>query len=537
MIIYASDNFCGYDPAPGTQHVSRCGAAWKFYFSYANKQITNFDLTERLLYLMNFVILYILRIVYFRRMRMIANDLDERLLEATDYAVELRGLNPMTTSEEQILQYFRSVPCYSSEHDRLIAVNPVAVNFVFKRSKDISTLDDKIKNLLKQFGKFSWKNRTQDRDEVRQQYIQEVGIGKSLAHDRYTVSPDQQNTPLYQLNLFSGNAFVYFNTMIEQEAVMHQMAIKGLPKFFFRTFGEIPSCLSGGTWGGWQKLSADNGFFVLKPEHPADIIWENQGISSMTLLGKKMISLLLTIMIFGISFAVGYTIKLWQLTVSDNWLASIALTVVLKIFNFIFAFLTRFMISYERPETQTAQEVMKAWRLVLFGFINTIVLLIVINLSVHGDELPNRMWENNGLANDLWFFLLFTFLDPLFVLIDLDIFIKIYRRWSIKNTPPEEATKTQREANEIYEGVNFSQSDLIAKHVRTVILVLFLLPIFPLAALVGIICLVLFYWIDKMYLLRLAKIPQYCSFQFGMEMLRFFDTAMIIYSVSTHSNL
>ena len=62
-------------------------------------------------------------------------------------------------------------------------------------------------------------------------------------------------------------------------------------------------------------------------------------------------------------------------------------------------------------------------------------------------------------------------------------------------------------------------------------IVLFITSIFPASSIVGAIYLGLFYWADKLFLLRVAKVPPYCTSLFGNEMLKFFDVVLISYTV------
>lgn len=533
MVVFSRDNWCGFDPAAGTQHRPYCGSAWKFYFSWANKNDFVFDITERLLYVANVVVLYSLRVFFLRKMRVLQNELDDKIVEATDFAVELRGLDPSITSEEEILNYFRNALCQSEELRNTIRVNPVAVNFVFSETDTLTKQDDKIRKLLKQYGKASIKNFADKKESIKADYLREVQMGEAMVEHHYTVARLPNQAEQYRASNFCGEAYVFFNTMLEQKAVLNQMAITGLPKLAYKMLEEVPDCMSGSTWGGWQKLNEKNGFFVLEPEHPADIIWQNQGISAKSRTLRGLLSIVLTMVIFCASFWTVYGLKQWQVSVKKSFLASTTLTLVLKGFNFLFSFLTKYMIEFEKSETRTKMEVKKAWRLVLFGFVNSVAVLFAINITTHGKDLVDLMWADSGLGNDLWFMLLFNLLDPFLSLINLDYIIKLYSRWKLDRVDNTQSSYTQKEANQVYEGVAFSHSSLISKHIRTVMLALFLLPLFPLSAAVAIFCLTFFYWNDKIFLLRFAKLPEYCSVEFGMEMLKFFDVAMIFYTVGS----
>ncbi len=127
----------------------------------------------------------------------------------------------------------------------------------------------------------------------------------------------------------------------------------------------VPETFSGFEWGNNQKLNENVSFYILPPQNPQDIIWENQGISAISHTLRRMLSAVISILIICLSFASAVGIKKWQTSVQSNWYASIMLTIVLKIFNAVFAQATYIMINYEMPETRTTYHILTFWRMSL----------------------------------------------------------------------------------------------------------------------------------------------------------------------------
>ena len=139
------------------------------------------------------------------------------------------------------------------------------------------------------------------------------------------------------------------------------------------------------------------------------------------------------------------------------------------------------------------------------------------------------MWGDSGLANDLWFLLVFSVLDVLTALMPVDFLLKIAKKkYALRSGL---ALYEQNEANKLFESAEFQYSVRVSKYSKLLMVVLFINSIFPFSSIVGIAYLGLFYWADKIFLLRVAKVPQYCTSLFGNEMLKFFDMVLISYAV------
>lgn len=157
---------------------------------------------------------------------------------------------------------------------------------------------------------------------------------------------------------------------------------------------------------------------------------------------------------------------------------------------------------------------------------------MALNVIISGDKVKDEMWGEIGLGNDLWVLLIFLFVDGITSFLPFGYLWKRYKRYRAEKT----GDLTQKEANELFEGAEFLYANRISKYSKLLIITSFVISIFPLAPLVGGLYILFFYWIDKVFLLRLANIPKYCTVQLGNEMLRFLDVVLIAYAVvSTHS--
>jgi hypothetical protein len=140
------------------------------------------------------------------------------------------------------------------------------------------------------------------------------------------------------------------------------------------------------------------------------------------------------------------------------------------------------------------------------------------------------MWGDSGLANDLWFLVIFSILDAVTSFIPFGYLWQLAKRWHAQ-TVSVPGDLEQKEANKLFEAAEFQYSVRVSKYSKLLMIVAFTNSILPIASLISIFYLILFYWADKIFLLRVARIPQYCTFLLGSEMLKFFDMVLISYAV------
>ena len=362
--VFAKDNWCGYDPAPGEQHQKYCGSAWKFYFSQANKTEFEIDYVERILYMVNWCLLLALKLYFVRVMLRLDMHLDEKMIEITDYTVEIRDL-PVKLTAMDLIHFFDGKAVYSAELNQTLSVKPVAVNYVFSDTELLTKQDEAVKRSLKQYGQFKVKGDLAGQDDQKSKFYERVGDLERSLELRYTMPFAEFDNMTHPAINFSGKAFLSFNSMIDCNAVIDQLAISGLPRVFYKYLGAIPKFFSYLEMGNHQKSEEGLKFYVLPARNPADVLWENQGLSALDHTIRGLASFFLTCLIIGASFGAAIGLKQWQGSVKSNWMASIVLTLVIKIFNAIFGEVTKYMIKFERPETRTMFHVLTFWRMSL----------------------------------------------------------------------------------------------------------------------------------------------------------------------------
>ena len=138
--------------------------------------------------------------------------------------------------------------------------------------------------------------------------------------------------------------------------------------------------------------------------------------------------------------------------------------------------------------------------------------------------------------NDVWFVLVMAIVTPtLSTLLNPQLIIKTLKKWWLKRTL-HKSNYIQSEANELYEGVDYSLSDAMANLAKSVMNVMFYLPILPIGAVFGMLAILALHMAERILLLRMSKCPPSVNAKLARSMYDLFDVCLIVYAVSLMSH-
>lgn len=138
------------------------------------------------------------------------------------------------------------------------------------------------------------------------------------------------------------------------------------------------------------------------------------------------------------------------------------------------------------------------------------------------------------MANDLWFLQILAFVDIIGSVFKPAYLVKAYKRWATSRLLQNGRTstsKSQKEVNQEFEGFDFNFDERLTKYCKLLLVTFFITSLFPLSPLISLVYMLIFYWVDKIFLLRLCKVPSFCTSYIGHSMLHFFDLALVVYTV------
>lgn len=528
MINYSKQNWCGYETPDYS--INKCGAKWKFYLSWASVNDYSIDVTERVLYIVAMVVMYGLKIIYFRRFRKFEAKIDDLITDITDYTVELRGL-PQDVTKKDIIEFFKSKKI-KNDQDEEVKINAQMINFVFKDSQKVLNKDNELKLKIGELVLAAKKNEA-NVNELEEKLKKNLAETKKMLDEEYftNIETRKKNPNLV------GSAYVSFETQIQKELVENTLAVKGFGKTIYKLFGGVRGPFAVFAIGRRHKLypTMPGYFYVETAEAPSEIVFTNLGLSFLNRFFRKLFSLICSLILMAGTFVSIFLLKGAQSGLEHQGTKQttnpyiVLITVVIKIACFILETVTPFLVEFERPETFTSRNIGMIWRSSISVFLNSALVVVLANIYYQRDDLDDTFYTDNGLANDLLFLLIFSCLEALFAVFIPGFVMTLYKRYKMKKDG-QKSEVFQYQANEFHEGMPFIYPRRFGKYCNLILITFFQISIFPYAPLIGIVNIVLFLLADRYFLLRLSKVPEYCSNDLSLSMLRFSDMIFVAWS-------
>lgn len=225
-------------------------------------------------------------------------------------------------------------------------------------------------------------------------------------------------------------------------------------------------------------------------------------------------------------------ISQWKKTVrnpstAQNFLFSLLIflpSIPVVLINLLLGFTIRKFALLEKQKTFTDYDTSVMTKLTISMFLNTAVVAMAFHWG--------NWYEVGGLAEEVYNILIanaivqpvLTLFSPAWVL------KKLMQCWALRHRA--NSLMCQQEANELFEGIPLDMAQRCAFFMKTYLLTLFYAPILPLAYPLGLLALVLQYWVDKFMLLRVHARPDVLSDELDEAMLSFISFGPLIYAAT-----
>jgi hypothetical protein len=353
----------------------------------------------------------------------------------------------------------------------------------------------------------------------------------------------EENTHNYS---YWGNAFVVLNKQSNADRLVEDFNIPTITRIYAFIVNKI-LC--------WEKLRYSKRLWegrninMERPEEPSDYYWENLAIRTKFRIKRSILTFFLNFCSLGAALAIyaiiyqivfGYIDPIVKKRSEQerDVITRVALTFnsfLTMIVNGILWKIGRFLSYVERHETKSKYRSSEGFKLTIVLFINSCMIPMLLNWIINKDNyFKNVATDIYSLAVSL------SFYEPVLQLLSVTWIIKKCRiRRELKKG--EKSILSQRQANLLFEGVEFMISERYAKTMLLFLLVcLFAYPI-PLIPFVAFGGSIFQYMVDKYLLLRRYKLPE----QMGPSTAQTFTTLLpfgcVIYSTSllyfSHLNL
>lgn len=252
--------------------------------------------------------------------------------------------------------------------------------------------------------------------------------------------------------------------------------------------------------------------------NPSDIYWQNLGCSNAERVARRALSTLCSLILIIVSFTIISLLANYDfervLYDGGGWLGSYqrnaweALCVV--IVNFLLYTCLGSLASFGRWSSFTRQQSASISQSTFPVVCNSVLVVIIAHWMADPSFSSGEVdWYATGsLVSELVTLVVSNaIISPLFFLVDLwHIMVRIPSRWMIN---PLTSSKTQAELNGLYLGPTFSLAGRFADSTKTVFMSFVLAPIIPLAPLFGFVGLALQHIVDRYFLFRLARRPEF----------------------------
>ena len=239
-----------------------------------------------------------------------------------------------------------------------------------------------------------------------------------------------------------------------------------------------------------------------------EVFWQNMGYSLCKKILFFLISLLSTIILILISFAIVYFLNYCQFNLTEKegkhttaeYLLSLAISIIIAIINSLSRKILKLVTRHvAAKETKTNYYISLSIKITIFTFINTNIVPLVSN------RIQREYNSNKILLNNLFMIFLTNFtLRPIVFYLNPNLLFKLTRRAraikALEGIPVKESTYTQDELNRLFQNPSMSICYKYSFYSNVVLTTLFYMSLFPLGAVFSFVGLVLSYFLEIVHL-------------------------------------
>ena len=294
---------------------------------------------------------------------------------------------------------------------------------------------------------------------------------------------------------------------------------------------------------------------VSRAPEPSELIWENLSVKPFNKFCRRLFTVICTLALLLALCFVLFQIKTFQYNIHEKLdegdvstmrvrSMSIMMGLIIIFVARVIAISVRVFSSIEKHFSWTGYHMAVANKLIFATSLNSIVVLLVVNLIVPSQfpvAIPgiNRsdntvpLYKDYGLASDLfWLLCTDAIVSPLTYYLSPLYLAKLCKRRSVKNTAKKGLVSiTQGEANQIWENPPVDMAQRYANYMKTLMIIFVFAPIFPVGLLIGSISMLLQYWMDKYLLLRRHARPPQLGPKISDNIMRCMPILILSYAV------
>lgn len=566
LINYATD---ACDHTYETLHP--CEDDWIHKYSIANYG-REFDSTYVWTHVVYIIFLYISAAIFKNKLHNEHKIIDIETDTAADYTIMVTNLPNYATKDDVKLFFNQTLPG--------VEVHRVSMAYNIERLAKLKKEKHHIVEELFKAHAEHFKNATMENNQQEvelmvtqannaaknHQYLERNATMEEIDDPRYNeinakhakikeeISAEQEKILGNHAEYFTGIAYVSFNKMKHADLYTSRYTISGVGWFFRGCKYKL-------------RYPTGNGSNVrlrIDPAPEADeVLWENLRFKyKVQNKWKAVTAFVVTVVLlitFGIIFAIKYGkyvikkkyyghvitetnekgehIERYEHLLSDEehsilQLIAIAIFVVCKITNKIFDHIVTDLTVLEKHYSVAKFCVSAVAKTVVSQFVNTSCLVMIVHWAMKSNEEVYIIWGFGSLLVDIWYLLIFNAaFVPILHLINFTWIGKLFKRCKLRRNR-DSKTFIQKQAHIIMEGPRMDAIKCYTNIYQLFLTGLAFQPVFPMSTGILFISLILVYWIEKFYLLRVYSLPKLLQSEVAMESLVFFKVGAFVLSLS-----
>lgn len=444
------------------------------------------------------------------------------IITASDYTVLIKGL-PKDYKNEELISYLERAGRADGRPCSVSKINvPIDIREFVNAVKEVNRAKRKLLQ-LERHGKVSGCCGAEiPTKEALEAQLQSALSKAKKIEELYTA----QEAASRRLAM----AFVTFKTQEDARLVCNNLGTNAFQRFFHRVCGQ-------GSFESEEFLNKR--IHGMVPPDPSDILWENLSVKLVNRLKNMAVTSGVTLVMLGLCGGMIYGCSYYKHELNKDYqtqtdtgytdrmrflVTSILPAIGVIVINLVLARSIRLFSLFEKPHTYTLYNSSVALKLVLAMCINTALITILVN-----NDRDESWFTPGGLAVEVtYIYISNAVVGPLLYVFSPGYLFRLIRRYRIRRSPDR---YFQGDANAIFEGPPLDLAQRYASVFKTLIISFAYAPIVPIGLAIGLIALIVEYWVDKILLLRRHSRPLKTSGDLNRSMVRLLPWAVVVYAV------
>lgn len=292
----------------------------------------------------------------------------------------------------------------------------------------------------------------------------------------------------------------------------------------FNSEKNVKSIIKQNTFEIFRYKFKKSGLLFKKAPHPADIIWQNFGLTNFQKILRRFTIIILALFLIAITLTIIYFINIYQKILNKDHskkvlFLSLLISIVISLINLALRELLIYSSFFERRTTYTSFNSSIVWKISSCYFINSAILPLLLFFK---DKI--FFFNVDGLAFIVLIFMVLSlFTNFLANLFDFGFWWRKFKVYRFEKKIERKEIVFQCELNKCYEKKEFDVAEMYYLTFKASSIALFFQTIIPIGTLLAILELFFNYWIFKFLFVKKSKKPKYLGFQFTVHSLRYFE--------------